>query len=321
MSLEGTLVYGPRPGGVAPDDRRTLVWVDEAGDEERLGQIEGPLFSPTVSPDGRQVAYSTEAGGVGIHLLDVATGETRRLTNENPSFMPVWSPDGRQIVFSSGREGAQDRDLYLVDVDGGSSGRLLHSSSEALYPIDWAGSSILFASLVRTPADFDIHRLDARTRESEVIANGDEVEYAPSYSPDGRWIAYAANEAGLFQLYVRRSDGAASRWQITSGGGTLPRWSPTDDAVYYRADSAMWAARLELTADEARVVDRRRLFDDTGYYSSLGTQQDYDVDPRTGRLLMIKRADASGPQAANRPHLVVVLNWFEELKRLAPPGD
>jgi len=121
-------------------------------------------------------------------------------------------------------------------------------------------------------------------------------------SPDGKWIVYESAETGQLEVYARPYPGPGGKWQISSGGGYRPRWSPDGKEIFFRSGDAMMAANVGLlphfTSDTAHV-----LF--TGRYAHAG--RDYETDGR--RFLLMKGVDQKGPIS-----LQVVLNWAGELK-------
>lgn len=136
-------------------------------------------------------------------------------------------------------------------------------------------------------------------------------------SPDGRYLAYQSNESARFEVYVRQFpqvDGG--RWQISTGGGTRPAWARTGRELFYLDDADMLAAVPVQTSGPAfsagkpaRVLDTR--------YAAPQIRRTYDVSPDGQRFLMIKENSAGDPNATPAS-LIVVLNWFEELKAKLP---
>ena len=122
-------------------------------------------------------------------------------------------------------------------------------------------------------------------------------------SPDSKWIAYESAETGQVEIYVQPYPGPGGKWQVSSGGGYRPRWSPDGKEIFFRSGDAMMAASVEthpyFTSNTAHV-----LF--TGHYAHAG--RDYEADGR--RFLMMKSADQKGSAS-----LQVVLNWTRELKK------
>ena len=133
-------------------------------------------------------------------------------------------------------------------------------------------------------------------------------------SPDGRWLAYQSNESGRDEIYVRPFPNIDSgRWQVSTGGGTRPAWGPNGRELFYlAADGKLMAVPVQSGATYSAGTPQ--VVVNTAYLNpQLG--RTYDVSPDGKRFLMIK--DASTQPASPR-QLVVVLNWFEELKRLVP---
>jgi len=136
-------------------------------------------------------------------------------------------------------------------------------------------------------------------------------EYASAISPDGHWLAYQSSESGRPEVYVRELSGAGGRSKISTDGGEEPHWSHDGHALYYRNGSQFLTVTVNPTPtfEAGKPVN---LFD--GIFdlrTSSGVT--YDVDPKGGRFLMIRPAEAS-----TAPSVMIVLNWFDELRRLVP---
>jgi len=136
-------------------------------------------------------------------------------------------------------------------------------------------------------------------------------------SPDGRWVAYQSNESGQDEIYVRPfPDADRGRWQISTGGGTRPLWARSGKELFYLGPSgAVMSASVE-GGSTFRAGRPTRLFE--GRYLTFATVagRTYDVSPDGQRFLMLKPGDTDSTAAPTS--LVVVQNWFEELKRLVP---
>jgi Tol biopolymer transport system component len=139
-------------------------------------------------------------------------------------------------------------------------------------------------------------------------------ETAPRFSPDGRFIAYASNESGPFEIYVRPYPGPGGKWQISIDGGTEPVWNPKGRELFYRAGNKMMV--VDVTTQGAFAAGKPKMLFEGPYVLSPRTSQDYDVSQDGQRFLMLKATEqGQGPSQIN-----VVLNWFEELKQKVPTG-
>ena len=139
-------------------------------------------------------------------------------------------------------------------------------------------------------------------------------ETAPRFSPDGRWIAYASNESGRYEIYVRPYPGPGGKWQISADGGTEPLWNPKGRELFFRNGQKMMA--VDYNAQPTFSAGKPKMLFEGPYVPTPRSFPDYDVSPDGQRFLMLKaveQAQASAP-------INVVLNWFEELRLKEPAG-
>ena len=141
------------------------------------------------------------------------------------------------------------------------------------------------------------------------------MEVRPVFSPDGRWIAYGSTESGNFDVYVRPVEGRG-KWQISSGGGGWPIWSPDGKELFYWAGSALDVVDVEADADTFRASRPRVQFQ--GQFVDVGIANPADITP-DGQRFVAFRSDVTQSPSAHE-HLHVVLNWFEELERTFAGG-
>jgi serine/threonine-protein kinase len=144
-------------------------------------------------------------------------------------------------------------------------------------------------------------------------------------SPDGRWLAYDSDESGRAEVYVHPwPAGDGGRWQVSTSGGVQPLWARNGRELFCRApDGALMTVPVDTAPGRASFASGTptRLITGDGYDHALGTANNgrtYDVSPDGRRFLLIKVGSADGAPPRN---LVVVLNWTEELKRLAPASE
>ena len=141
-------------------------------------------------------------------------------------------------------------------------------------------------------------------------------ERSPSFSPDGRWVAYTSDESGQDEIYVRPYPDSGGKVTISTEGGREPVWCAAGGELFFRNGVRMMAVSIE-TGETLEVGAPYTLFESQKFAVELFTSgsQSYDVAPNCDRFLMIAGTDP------NVARLRVVLNWTEELKRLVPTED
>jgi serine/threonine-protein kinase len=319
LSEEGTLIY--QSGfGLAGARPHVLAWVDREGREELLEAPARAYAYPRLSRDGTHLALNT--GGPPAPALWM--WDLRRQTLQPYTLDPAgismlaWSPDGKKLAFGSSRFGVSN--LFWQAADGSGEPERLLESDRRQMPLIFAPDGRLLFSADVAGHGRDIHALSMDgSGRVERILYGANTEGEVDVSPDGRWIAYESDESGQSEIYVRPYPEAyaGGRWQISSGGGRQPLWSRDGREIFYRDfGGAMFAASVAHTPTFAPgpVV---KLFENAHYFGSGSSLsgRTYDLSLDGSRFLMIKQ-QATG----EAPALVVVLNWFEELKRLVPAG-
>ncbi len=311
VSGAGTLAYVPR---AAAD--RTLATVDRVGNAETVPVAPRGYIMARFSPDGRSITTAIEPPGgeqPDIWVLDPTANTSRRVTFDSVSLDPVWSPDGGRVAFASKSGGRPGWEVRWVRADGSDSAGLLLPNELGGNSIDYTpdGRALVFQRRhPLTGLDLWMLRLDGARRPQPYL-RGSSDEHSAAVSPDGQWLAYVSNESGRDEVYVRAFPKPGVPVQISSGGGREPRWAPRGRELFYRNEQGMVAAAVA-TSPSFRVGGRKVLFDDKAYLSHpVGAA--YDVHPDGRRFLMIRRG-SEGPQ------VVVVLNWFAQLRAVSARG-
>ncbi len=324
FSRTGTLVY--LPGG-GPASSRRMVWVDREGQEEPLAAEPHSYRFPRISPDGRRMAVvigQTDLDGE-IWIYDLVRETLSRFTFDPArDDCPVWTPDGQRLLFSSSRQGAEGSDLFWKRADGTGQVEQLttrpnHQDPYSFAPdgkrlvfSEWgtgAGGGIGIVSLGAEPIAKMLFR--GRYQDSTGLQDVSPVSRA-EISRDGRFIAYRSNETGRDEIYVHPFPNVEEgKWQISGDWGVSTLWAPDGRELFYRSGDRMMVVRVE-TEPTFKAGSPELLF--TGSYS-VAAGRNYDIDPDGQRFLMLKDVEE---QASARSQLTVVLNWFEELKRLVP---
>jgi serine/threonine-protein kinase len=326
---DDTLTYIPETSAA---ESRTLVWVDRSGREEPLASPARTYLYPRISPDGQRVAIDVRDQEFDIWIWSVAGQTLTRLTTDPaPDEYPVWAPDSQRIVFASLRaKGA--RNLYMQRADGTGAVERLTTSQRTQAPnsISPDGRALIFTESNPKTTSVDLMRMPlwppgaspARTGgERDAGASGAQgliqtpfPETNGEVSPDGRWLAYQSSDSGRTEIYVRPfPDVNAGRAQVSSTGGHSPLWDRTGRELYFRSEHGA-VMRVNVlpgntwqNSPPAETVPAR-------YYDLSPAGRTFDVAPDGKRFLMIKQP--VGEAAVQ--NIVVVTNWFEELKRLVP---
>ena len=307
LAKDGTLVYVP---GNPRSADRTLVWVDRQGQEEPIGGEPRPYVSVALSPDGTRVASEIRDSNVDVWIYDLSRQTSTRLTfDAETEGAPVWTSDGERIVFTSAGN------LAWKAADGTGVAEPLPSTGAGAPWSALPNDQGVIATRRRPEMgwDIDLVSLEEATPVLPVIEEPFD-QYHPSLSLDGRWIAYQSNESGRDEVYVRPfPDVASGKWQISSAGGSHPVWARSGRELFYRSSGEMiemMAVAIE-TEPAFAPGNPTGLFEDP-YLRNL--RRNYDISLDGQRFLMIK--EGSSNDAPRELH--VVLNWFEELKRLVP---
>lgn len=187
----------------------------------------GGNFAPAYSPDGSLIAFTSTQGGDGqqIWVMDSGGGFQQQLTTEGINEDPSWSADGRQIAFASSRSGSTQ--IWVMNSDG-SSQRRITNVDDVGGRNSWSpdGRALAFYAGRREDRSRNIYLIGITGGEiSQLTFDGDNL--APSFSPDGGWIAFTSYRDGDNDIYVMRPDGTnAINLTQNSGSDYQPRWGP-----------------------------------------------------------------------------------------------
>jgi serine/threonine-protein kinase len=325
ISDSGLFVYLPSRAASAGG---TIAWLDSAGKQEALQAPTGRYSTPRISPDGERVAFAIgNPSGVDIWVRDLERNTLSRLTflgGENR--YPVWTPDGLNILFLS--RDPKNPGLYWVRSDGSAEAQRLTDGKSEDVPFTFTpdGKRLAFhrfgangSEIWTAPVEGDLAH--PRLGKAELFLESPFVDLEPAISPDGHWLAYASNESGTPQVYVRPFPGPGGKWQISTGSGHFPVWSRSSHELFFEklGDVGVMAAAFTFkrspqgetfSASTPRIWSTVPLIDSDNY-------PNYDVAPDGKRIVAILAPEDAVSQKP-LTHLTFLLNFFDELQRKAP---
>ena len=306
-SQAGTLVY--RSAG--PPLLRRLVWVDRGGTIEPLPAVPRWYQNPRVSPDDRYIAVGIEDGSDrSIWIYDVRDDRLARLTSGGSSLWASWSPDGTRVVYASNRPGTS-WDLAWKAADGNGEEEVLLARPEIQHPGSFARNGTLaFTQIDASGWDIWLVR-PASGAAPELLLGSRAGERSPALSPDGRWVAYASDESGRSEIFVRLLAERSRWWQVSTDGGEEPVWARSGTELYFR--DAQRVLAVEFRSGAAFPFGKPRVLFEGEFESDVPGTQSYDVASDGRRFLMTQRTPSP------RARWNVVVNWHAELQRMMQP--
>lgn len=287
-----------------------LTWVNRDGKHRESLGPEDIYEWPRLSPDGHRlaVARSNEnSKATDIWIYEFSRNLMTRLTFTGANNLPVWSPEGRRIAFDSARDGAG----FIVRKDVSGAGREERLAEGPKPVLDWSrdGRYLLYEERnPKTGQDLMVLPLDGpapRTPIPFVQTPFDEKDGV--FSPDGKWIAYDSNESGETEVYIQSFPPSGGKWQVSSGGGSYPRWRGDGKELFYRETplGSVMAAGIHTSPGRVDIDPPHRIFE-------WGGPPTYDVSSDGQRFLMLEPPGAD--RAITQP-LTIVSSWQAGLKK------
>jgi eukaryotic-like serine/threonine-protein kinase len=314
-------------------DARPIVWLDRTGSIAPLRDVPANWRNPEFSPDGRRIAMDIRhEGRSDIWVYDWTRSTLARVTSEgaNEEF-PVWTPDGQRIVYRTYRSSTDPSGdtLSWRRADGTGNAQVLVRGKAMLRPGSWHPGGKVLAYVATMPlSGIDVMTLPVtgdeiggwKPGQPTAFVNSAAREQSPSFSPDGRWLAYSSNESGKDQVYVQPFSAPGARVMVSSGTGEAASWSRARPELVFSSEAAdymhvLMVARYRVLNGSFRV-EKARLWAEhaPGLREMLGTRL-YALHPDGVRVAI---APPSQSEKAAPTHLTFVLHFDEELRRIAP---
>ena len=256
-----------------------LVQVDRTGATKTLGKMPPTTFAPRISPDGRQIVFDAQ-GAIWIAALDNLSSPRRLATGA----FPMWSGDGSRVLFIVGA--GEKQQLFWTAADGSAQPELL--VAEARAPESWsAAAQVMTFITLKGGTNYDVWAYSLRDRSTAPIAaRPDALEMSSRVSPDGRWIAYEATEAGPRDIFVEPMPATGLRVRVTTG--RRPVWSPDGKEIFFDRDDAQLYV-VPITLGPSPMVGTPTPLPIKGFMQGGGRRM-YDITPDGKHFLMLFRA-------------------------------
>jgi eukaryotic-like serine/threonine-protein kinase len=298
-STTRTLTYRPT------STSNELVWVDRQGHRAGVAAPVAAYDSIALSPDGKRIAFDRNGStNQDVWVHDIERQLSSRFTTQGPlNNVPVWSPDGGTIAFATGRNRGIDIYQKKVGATGADDAVLRVNAIPILFPSDWSrdGKYLMY------------YRTDTKTRLDTWVLPlfGDrtpmkilETPYNESqgqFAPDGKSFAFVSDESGQQQVYLQSFPSSTRRGQVSTGGGTQPRWRRDGRELFYLAPDGKMMS-VSIRGNDTLETDAPRPMFNTPL-DSRALRQTYAVAPDGQRFLL------QMPSASSSSTLTVVLNW------------
>jgi DNA-binding winged helix-turn-helix (wHTH) protein/Tol biopolymer transport system component len=292
-------------GGVR---QQQLAWVDRAGEVLATLPMPAVVFNPRVSPDGSHLlATGSVTTNPGLWLASLSRAEYERI--ETDAIAPLWSPDGTRIAFTA--RGGFD---LLIRPSSGAGSRRLISSGVVKILNDWSpnGDHIIYSQRDEL-TQLDLWGIRVEDGATFPIMRTPYNELQARISPDGRWLAYAADDSGALEVYAQRYPELGERYKVSVGGGGQPQWRRDQRELYYIAPDRALVA-VSITQDKEHPFGSpRRLFRARVAGGPDDARDYYAAAPDGGRFLLDRGFDGGDDSP-----ITVVVNWPAETEVPAP---
>jgi Tol biopolymer transport system component len=262
-----------------------------------------------LSPDGRRVVLTIGPPGQGqLWIYDLSgAAQPTKLTFKDHNLFPIWSPDGKQIAFLT--RAAETNRLLVIPSDGSTvQAEPLLKGEVTGAPSAWSpdGTILLFVGGTPGPKAFLVA---VRDHTANQWLQTPFSEWGGSFSPDGRWLAFASNQTGVSEVWIRPFPGPGAPTRISSDGGQKPIWSKDGREIVYENAGKLFSARVAVQTPEPRAEPPRLVIEGGFMHDETDPNMTYVDIARDGRLLIVESNQTSDAS------IVVAQHWDADLKK------
>jgi len=311
IARTGALIYLEGAGG----SNRQVVLVGRDGRAAAIPAPPGYYFDPRFSPDGRRISLTlyrnTLGSGSDVWIWDLDAGNIQRITFDSASRTAAWMPGGRRLVYS--RASAGTAGLFTITTDGSGQPESLLARPGGIWESAPTpdGRALVFREMSRDRnRDIWIAPLDSLQAARPLLVTPFD-ERNPAVSPDSRWLAYASDETGQREVYVRGLAEGSGRIRLSTGGGAEPLWGHSGRELFYRSLNGDTMYVVPVTPGPAFHAGQPRVMF-TGDYVA-GNPPLWDVAPGDQEFVLLRNRNAESGALT----LHVILHWFDQLRAAA----
>ncbi len=305
FSVEGGLLVHNGSGNT----NKEIVWIDRSGERREVVTKAQQMGDFSAAPDERRIAISgglqeaSRATDIWLQVLG-AEAPSRFTFGPPPGWLfPVWSPAGNEIAYATiDLAGLAHYEIRRKPANMAGVDEQLLQSDSTVWLWDWSpdGKTLVYTS----QKDSDLWLLPVEGDRTPVrFAQTPGVDHYAQFSPDGKWMAYSSIARGLSEVFVQPVPGTGALWQVSRGGGTMPRWRRDGKELYYRSgDGQLIAVSVSV---QAGAFESGGAPEALFMVPSSGNTERYTYQPSAdGRRFLV-----SIPLASTAPPINVVLNW------------
>jgi predicted Ser/Thr protein kinase len=313
FTRNGTLAYLPS----LDLEAHPVLWLDAAGKTTPLIRQPDAYYSPRLSPDGKWLAYTLrgQSGKIDVWVYDLERQTQEQLTFTGPGRSElVWAADSRHLIFADGTA------LWWIRADGSGQPQQLLGDLGNPRPFSLALTGRLaigqlnegLPDICTVPIDLRDLEHPKAGKEEPFLVDATVVQGDPAFSPDGKFLAYASNESGPNEVFVRPFPGPGGKWKVSQSGGKFPVWSrAAHELLFLGGDDHIMAVDYSTQGDSFHAGKPR-------VWSPLpvrrtGLRQNFDLSPDGKRVVMFPQ-----PESQESLHFTFLLNFFDEVRRKVP---